>query len=271
MTDQPDVSVIIAAYRAQDFIRTAIDSVVAQDHASFEILVAPDEPADYRFLLAHDPRIRVLEPVAAPTGPAQARNRALQIARGRFVALLDADDYWSPSYLSTLLPLAAVHGAAFGRTVIADWHGTELRSVPARHHRAIIDFPTFATAYGSLHGIARREATRSWQDLLAEDVLYDLESLALAGGSAPYMATAIYTLRVRLQSFSHSEDFIRDIDAGYERLIGLIQNGKTAIPPTLREPASNVFRAWQAMNARFAAAWAQDEKLEFHAFVAGLA
>ncbi|MET1026504.1 MAG: glycosyltransferase family 2 protein, partial [Dongiaceae bacterium] len=238
MTDQPDVSVIIAAYRAQDFVRTAIESATAQD-ASLEILVAPDEPDDYRFLLARDPRIRVLEPVAAPTGPAAARNRALRVARGHFIALLDADDYWSPSYLSTLLPLAARHGAAFGRTMIADWDGTELRSVPAHDDRDVVDFATFATAYGSLHGIARREATRSWQDLLAEDVLYDLESLALAGGRAPYAAGAVYTLRVRLQSFSHSEDFIRDIDAGYARLIGLIQNGMTAVPAPLRDSASD--------------------------------
>jgi glycosyltransferase involved in cell wall biosynthesis len=268
---QPDVSVIIAAYQARDFIDTAIASVLGQQHQDFEIVVAPDEPDDYGFLAQHDPRIRIMPPVAAPTGPAQARNRAVASARGRFIAVLDADDCWSPNYLSRLLPLAERHGTAYGRTAVTDWQGRELRSIPAPGHQAEIGFQEFAGAYGSLHGVTRLDHGRQWQTLLAEDVLYDLESLALAGGAAPYAADAVYTLRIRQQSFSHSEHFIQCIDAGYGQLIALIQDGATAIAKPHFEAASAVFHSWREMNARFAAAWQRDRSVEFHAFVAALA
>lgn len=268
---QPDVSVIIAAFQARDFIDTALASVLAQQHQDFEIVVAPDEPDDYQSLAQRDPRIRVLAPVAVPTGPAKARNRATAAARGRFIAVLDADDCWSPNYLSRLLPLAERHGTAYGRTAISDWQGRELRSIPARDHQATIGFHEFAAAYGSLHGVTRLDPGRQWQDLLAEDVLYDLESLALAGGAAPYASDAVYTLRIRPQSLSHSDHFIQRIDAGYEQLIGLIRGGATAIAKPHFEPAAAVFHSWQQMNAKFAAAWQADRSIEFHAFVAGSA
>lgn len=273
MTDQPDVSVIIAAYRAADFIATAVRSALAQPGVSLEVIVAPDDGADYGFLRALDPRVHVLDPLppaTRPTGPAAARNRALAAARGRFIALLDADDYWSPAYLQRLLPLAFAEGLAFGRTAIADWDGTERRSIPRRSSAMRIDYSHFADAFGSLHAVVRRDATRAWHDILAEDVLFDVESLALAGGSAPYVEDAVYWLRLSPQSMTHGDDFINGIDAGYTAIIDHIARGKTLIPAQEAGAAIAVFRAWQAMNLRFSKAHAADPALEFHAYIAGL-
>ena len=68
---RPDVSVIIAAYAATDFIATAARSALAQQ-AMLEVIVSPDDSADYGFLAALDSRIRVLDSLPAgarPTGP----------------------------------------------------------------------------------------------------------------------------------------------------------------------------------------------------------
>jgi glycosyltransferase involved in cell wall biosynthesis len=271
-TERPDVSVIIAAYKAEAFIATALQSVLAQLHRSFEVVVAPDDDGDYRFLATGDPRIRVLESgpgSVPPTGPAATRNRALAAARGRFIAVLDADDYWSPNYLARLLPLAEKCGLAFGRTIVADCDGTERRSIP--HQAAVtgtVGYEDFATAYGSLHAVVKFDAVRRWYEHLAEDVLFDVESLALAGGSAPYAADAHYHLRIRAQSTSHGTHFINGIDAGYEAIITRIDQGGTLIPAAQIAPAIAVFRAWQAMNAHFSRDYAQDPSLEFHAFIA---
>jgi glycosyltransferase involved in cell wall biosynthesis len=264
---EPKVSVIIAAHQARDFIGAAIASALAQA-VPLEIIVAPDEPrrvCDYTDLAARDPRIRVLEAVPAPTGPALARNRALAVARGDYIALLDADDLWSPDYLALLLPLAEQHGAAFGRTLITDWQGREIRAVAGRDGSA--DFATFDTAFASFHGITRRDPGRCWQDALAEDVLFDLETLALLGGRAPYADDAIYQLRLRPSSLTRGDGFIRDIAAGYDRLIALVEADATAIPPAHRAAVLQVFRNWAAMNARFEAARHRDPVLDYQAFV----
>lgn len=262
----PDISIIIAAYRARGFIVEAVQSALTQD-VTLEVLVAPDEPrerTDYTFLQDLDPRIRVLADVPAPTGPGPARNRALASARGAFIALLDADDLMSPDYLARLLPLAQTHGAAFGRTSITDWTGQELRAITAAN--GVADFATFASAYASFHGVARRDPMRRWLDVLAEDVLFDLETLALNGGTAPFDDGAIYRLRQHPQSATQDRDFVRDIAAGYDQLLAMIETGDTLIPEALRGGASDVLRQWAAMNARFVAARVRNADLDYQFF-----
>lgn len=269
-TELPLVSVIIAAHQARDFIGDALASALVQD-VLLEIIVAPDEPresSDYDYLQQVDPRIRVLAAVPAATGPGAARNRALAVAQGDFIALLDADDLWSPNYLARLLPLAREYGAAFGRTAITDWPGHELRAVTAPD--GVATFAAFETAFASFHGLARRQPGRAWQDVLAEDVLFDLETLSLTGGVAPYADDAVYLLRLRPASLTRSDGFIRDIAAGYDRLLAMIDAGETVLRPPDRSAATAVFRKWQAMNARFETARAGNAGLNYQAFVTGI-
>lgn len=262
----PIVSILIAAHQAQDFIAEAVASACAQSLREIEIIVAPDEPADYGFLGSLDPRVHVLAGVPHPTGPGLARNRALAAARGRFIALLDADDLISPDYLSSLLPLAERRGAAFGRTCLTDWDGNMLREV--RGKNGAVGFDDFATAFASLHGIARNMPERRWRDELAEDVLFDMETLALAGGTAPFAEDAVYRLRLRPQSMTRGRTFTQEIGAGYDRLKQLIRSGQTLIPLAQRDAAIAVFDRWQQMNMAFAAASRQDPTLDYQTFAA---
>jgi glycosyltransferase involved in cell wall biosynthesis len=265
----PAVSVIIPVLDAHGTLGEALDSALAQTCTDFEILIAPDEPGDYSAFAARDRRIRVLPGVPAPTGPGPARNRAVAVARGDWLALLDADDLWSPNYLAALLPLAQAAGTAFGRTSVKDETGGELRSVPRRDHTGPVDFAVFAGAFASLHGLARRESPRRWHSIFAEDVLFDLETLALAGGSAGYVAEAVYALRPRARSATRNALFIAGIAAHYESIIAAIDGGETAIPNKFRRSAISVFESWAAMNDRFLKARATEPLLAYQNFVSG--
>jgi glycosyltransferase involved in cell wall biosynthesis len=268
----PAVSIVIAALEAEDTLGDALASALAQSCGDFEIVIAPDEPRDYAAFARLDPRIRILPGVPAPTGPGPARSRALAAARGTWIALLDADDRWSPNYLAALLPAAAAHGAAFGRTSVLDESGDELRSIPALDYRGTANYVVFARAFGSFHGLARRvperPPERHWHRVFAEDVLFDLETLARQGGSAPYNPEAVYYLSARRGSTTRSAAFIDGIAGQYAAIIAMIREEHIGIPRAERAAAIAVFEAWADMNEKYRAARALDLDLAYQRFVA---
>lgn len=120
MNTAPDVSVIMAAWHAADFIAPAIASVLAQEDATLELIVVDDASSDGTTEAARaagdgDPRLRV-ERLARNGGPSAARNRAIQLASGRYVAVVDCDDSLEPGRLARLVAFADASGA----DIIAD-------------------------------------------------------------------------------------------------------------------------------------------------------
>jgi hypothetical protein len=101
--DRPLISVIVPTYNGASFLREAIDSILAQDYPTLEIIVVDDGstdgiqaavaalPVDVRFF--RQPNL----------GPAAARNRGIRDACGQFIAFLDVDDLWPANNLNTLL------------------------------------------------------------------------------------------------------------------------------------------------------------------------
>lgn len=92
-------SVIIPTYNRADYLRHALDSVLAQTYRDYEIIVADDGSTDntQEFLRSYDPQIRYV--YQDNQGPAAARNSACAIARGEILAFLDSDDTWTPNNL----------------------------------------------------------------------------------------------------------------------------------------------------------------------------
>jgi GT2 family glycosyltransferase len=99
--ENPQVSVIIPAYNAAGHIASALESVLAQKFSSYEIIVindgSPDTPDLIEVLRPYKDRIQYLE--QHNQGPSAARNSGIGAARGAYVAFLDSDDCWWPSYL----------------------------------------------------------------------------------------------------------------------------------------------------------------------------
>src|SRR5215469_8997402 len=103
----PLVSVVIPAYRCAPYIAQAVESVLGQTYGSREVLVindgSPDTPLLESALRPFWDRIRYIR--QANRGPSSARNHGIRLARGRYVAFLDGDDYWSPDHLAKQMEL----------------------------------------------------------------------------------------------------------------------------------------------------------------------
>ncbi len=113
-------SVIIPAYNCSDIIRRALDSVLAQTHPPLEVLVVDDGSADSTadVVAAYGPPVRCIR--QANQGPAGARNRGIDEARGEWVCFLDSDDTWYPRKLQRQAELAAA--APEVGVMFCDWH-----------------------------------------------------------------------------------------------------------------------------------------------------
>jgi glycosyltransferase involved in cell wall biosynthesis len=97
----PSVSVIIPAYNVAPYIGETLDSVFSQTFTDYEVIVINDGSADTEELERELARFidRVNYVKQENRGASAARNAGLRTARGEFVAFLDADDLWLPSYL----------------------------------------------------------------------------------------------------------------------------------------------------------------------------
>lgn len=116
----PLVSVIMPAWQAAATLAAAIASVQAQSLVDWELLLVDDASDDQTVaiaaaLAAADTRIRVLRQ-PSNRGTAQARNRGIHAARGRYIAFLDADDLWLPDKLERQISFMADTGTALSYT-----------------------------------------------------------------------------------------------------------------------------------------------------------
>lgn len=106
----PTVSVVIPAYNAADTLPATLASALAQAHREMELLVVDDGSTDDTAAVidrvaAIDSRVRRIE-FGGNVGRSMARNGAIDLAKGEWVAFLDADDLWPVDRLERLLAAA---------------------------------------------------------------------------------------------------------------------------------------------------------------------
>ncbi len=102
----PTVSVIVPTYNTIAYLPDAIESILQQTFEDFEILLVNDGSTDSTAEWAKkitDPRVRYIE--QNNQGLSAARNTGLDLAQGRYVAFLDADDVWEPTKLDKQVAL----------------------------------------------------------------------------------------------------------------------------------------------------------------------
>lgn len=214
----PTVSVLVPCWNAAPWLAAAAASALGQTLADLELILVDDGSTDgtadtIRRLAEADPRVRpVLRPVNG--GSAAARNDGLARARGRWIALLDADDRMAPERLERMVRAAEAVGADW----LADdqWIEAEGTGWPAA--RLLLDEPVGTSpldpvrfldrdppetiGYGTLKPLIRRdfllcsgvrfrpEAGRS------DDFLFAVDCMA-AGAACWLLAEPLYHYRLR--------------------------------------------------------------------------
>jgi glycosyltransferase involved in cell wall biosynthesis len=155
----PDVSVLTPSYGYGRFIRDAIESVNQQRGITLEHIVqdAGSQDETIEILRTFEDRLRWRsEP---DEGQADALNRAFRRAQGRWIAWLNADEFYMPDGLSTLVLAGDRTGAdvVFGDGIWVDEEGRLLRLFP-QHHFSPFVLRNWGVYIGSIATVFRRSS-----------------------------------------------------------------------------------------------------------------
>jgi glycosyltransferase involved in cell wall biosynthesis len=150
----PTVSVIIPVRNGERTIARAIDSALAQTYAGpVEVIVINNGSTDCTSDIIRNYGARIV-PIDEPApGAAQARNAGIAIARGKYLAFLDADDEWMPDKLARIVPMLeadpecvlAYHDAiemdTHGRVIKTSYYPVEHNSAPTLRDLLAVSWP----------------------------------------------------------------------------------------------------------------------------------
>lgn len=105
------VSVIIPVYNAAPYIADTLRSLQHQTMPDFEVLLVDDHGQDNsmevaRACVVQDSRFRFVQ-TEVNSGPGIARNVGIEAAQGEYIAFIDSDDVWEPTFLERLLEATA--------------------------------------------------------------------------------------------------------------------------------------------------------------------
>ncbi|MEM9367668.1 MAG: glycosyltransferase [Planctomycetota bacterium] len=147
------VSAVIPAFNCEATIGRAVESVLQQSHAVKEVIVIDDGSTDQTAMLAsrYGDRVRCVS--QANGGPSSARNAGIDLARGEWIAFLDADDIWYPSKLDRQRELLGHFDDL--DVLFSDWL---IRDLGQQAQGSGFTVPECQSTLGSLH-VARADAS----------------------------------------------------------------------------------------------------------------
>lgn len=128
----PTFTVVVPLFNTERYIAETLDCIRAQTFTDFEVVVDDDASMDggpeiVRAYIGRDPRIRLV--TQENRGLAGARNTGIRHARGRYIALLDADDLWAVRKLElhkAHLDACPDVGVSYAGSIFIDENGLEL-------------------------------------------------------------------------------------------------------------------------------------------------
>ncbi|MBQ5473125.1 MAG: glycosyltransferase [Lachnospiraceae bacterium] len=236
------ISIILPIYNTEEYLEKCLNSILAQTYQTWELIAVNDGSTDKSGEIldryaAKDKRIHAIHQENG--GESHARNVALRVAKGDYIAFVDCDDWLEPKMYEKMIQTAEYYKLDM---VAAGWFKND--EIITNEKEVVME------PFGRdqlLYYLYKRDAFRGfsymWNKLYRRNVLQDTdgslmefdESLRLGGdviylakaalnvGRVKYISESFYHYRIRKNSGSHTTDFnsYRDWIKSYEITIDL--------------------------------------------------
>ena len=198
----PTLSVIIPIYKVEDYLERCVNSVLKQDYKDIEVILVDDGSPDRCPQICDefakvDNRVRVIHKKNG--GLSSARNKGIEVAKGKYLAFLDSDDQWVEGALKILMDDLLYSGVDMlmfrskslypDGTMMERNDGNVFRSDIAKYNR--IDLYNLLIKNGNMHEQAGTHFVRTdfikknnlyfKEDILGEDTEWMFRILRLVG------------------------------------------------------------------------------------------
>ena len=208
------LSVIVPVYKAEAYLNTCVESLLAQTLTDMEIILVNDGSPDRSGEIMADYAARYPEKIRTLTltngGQGRARNRGIELARGEYLGFVDSDDYVLPEMYETLCRVADSEGADIVDCEIEAFYedGKTERLRTWRDGRPI------AAAGSACNKLFRRSAVgevRFPEGLKYEDFGFTAK-LLLRSEKTVHIPDALYRYRVGQPSTMHNQNSRMNLD-----------------------------------------------------------
>jgi len=230
MSASPRVSVIIPCYNAEAFIRETIQSVLEQTFTDFELIVLNDGSKDRSEALIRafpDPRVSLVN--KRNTGVADTRNQGIGIAKGEFVAFLDADDLYGPENLAAKVTFldqnpdfGLVHSEVYDLHTSGERHTRGLTGCQGSVLHPLLEFKTMVNSPSSV--LVRKDLLSEvggFDTRLSTSADRDLWIRLAAKTKFGYLPDPLVTYRIHPGQMHHNIDAMEsDLKEIYSKLRG---------------------------------------------------
>lgn len=270
-------SILMPAFRARKTIAKAVSSVIVQTLRSWELLVITDDENDYSSLIKeeglYDSRIHFLRSRAVASGPSAALNMGRESARGLVVTRLDADDWYEPERLATLVPIALRHGVAADNMVAFDDRKKREIGPWLRTSRPVINVDAFNIMVAPIPCLLvfRHDILPKWDEDLtfAEDVIFNAHAFEHVE-TVPVVTDCLWHYRIRNESLSHSANLHNVADAVYAQLLEEYDTNQLRLNnPRVQRILRYALIYKRSLNRAFCSAYSRDPTISFQEFVLG--
>lgn len=268
MTDT--VAIITPAWRAQDTIVTAVESVLDQTYEDWQLWLVADDGVDYEAFLAtigiRDARIRFLSSGGSGRGASHTRNVALEQIDTPFAAILDADDRLKPRKLELAVQALADHAIVTTALDVMTDDFRHLRYVGDGRDRFLTAgaHKWVSLSMDSMLVWDRRHADGRYDPTLSN--MTDLEFLLQLYRTVPtsmHLGTPLHDYVKRSFSMSNGKDVAEGMIASKTEILRRLESGHYGLPATEAEGVAAFLRISIEAEALYGAALAARPGLLF--------